>query len=144
MHSNKTLLAVAALALSFSLPTLAAPGVRRAAAVYTTTCNGMTYVYEELAGYGFLPSNARDKYGDTLGGIGSSIAMDKSSWKKVGKNYQGILYALPDRGWNVRVDIAKAGMQRRWLKRLARHKARLITRTEYEHQLASPNTICMH
>ena len=88
------------LALSYALYASAAPNVRRATAVNTTTCNGKTYVYEELAGYGFLPSNARDKYGDTLGGIGSSIAVDKSSWKKSGSSYTGTLYALPDRGWN--------------------------------------------
>ncbi|KAK5171822.1 uncharacterized protein LTR77_003458 [Saxophila tyrrhenica] len=73
---------------------------KHTAAVNTTTCNGETYVYEELAGYGFLPPNDRDKYGDTLGGLGSSLAVDKSSWKKVGQNYQGVAYALPDRGWN--------------------------------------------
>lgn len=70
-------------------------------AVNTTTCNGKKYVYEELAGYGYLPSNGRDKAGDTLGGLGSSIAMDKKSWRKVGKSYKGLLYALPDRGWYV-------------------------------------------
>ncbi|OQO07717.1 hypothetical protein B0A48_07414 [Cryoendolithus antarcticus] len=70
-------------------------------AVSTTTCNGQTYIYEELAGYGYLPSNARDNRGDTLGGIGSSIAFDKDSWKKL-KNgsYTGTMWALPDRGWN--------------------------------------------
>lgn len=63
--------------------------------VNQTTCNGQQYIYRELAGYGFIPSNARDKYGDTLGGIGSSIALDKSSWKKKGNAYTGTLWALP-------------------------------------------------
>jgi hypothetical protein len=49
-----------------------------------------------LAGYGFVKSDARDKFGDTLGGIGSSIAIDQKTWKKMGPNsYQGILWALP-------------------------------------------------
>jgi hypothetical protein len=48
------------------------------AAVNSTTCNGQSYVYNELAGYGFIPGNARDKLGDTIGGIGSSIAIDKA------------------------------------------------------------------
>lgn len=66
-----------------------------------TTCNGQTFVYQELAGYGKLASDARDKFGDTIGGIGSAIALDKKSWKKLGKKgYTGILYGLPDRGWN--------------------------------------------
>lgn len=75
------------------------------APVNVTTCNGKKYVYEELAGYGMLPANFRDRYGDTLGGIGSAIALDKkkSKWKKTkGKNgaYEGVIYGLPDRGWN--------------------------------------------
>ncbi|KAF2644787.1 3-phytase [Massarina eburnea CBS 473.64] len=72
-------------------------------AVNTTTCNGKTYIYEELAGWGLLANDARDKFGDTIGGIGSAIALDKNSWKKrEGDNegYDGIIYGLPDRGWN--------------------------------------------
>ena len=53
--------------------------------VNQTTCNGLTYTYQQLAGFGFIPSDARDKYGDTIGGIGSAIAIDKFSWLKVGK-----------------------------------------------------------
>lgn len=97
MYFSKTLVP---LALAYSLSATAAPNLRRASAVNTATCNGKTYVYEELAGYGCLPSNVRDKEGDTLGGIGSSIAIDKNSWKKSGNIYTGTLYALPDRGWN--------------------------------------------
>jgi hypothetical protein len=74
-----------------------------APAVNKTTCNGKTYVYESLAGWGLLASDSRDKFGDTIGGIGSSIALDKSSWKKKRGDkeaYEGIVYGLPDRGWN--------------------------------------------
>lgn len=80
---------------------LASPAPRSDSAVNTTTCNGQTFVYEALAGYGFTPSNARDKFGDTAGGLGSSAAIDERSWK-VDSNgvYTGILWALPDRGWN--------------------------------------------
>lgn len=68
--------------------------------VNQTTCGDNTYRYNGLAGYGYVPSNATDKYGDTLGGYGSAIAIDQSSWKKTGdSSYSGILYALPDRGW---------------------------------------------
>ncbi|KAF2633566.1 hypothetical protein BU25DRAFT_321872, partial [Macroventuria anomochaeta] len=73
------------------------------APVNVTTCNGKTYTYSALAGYGKLASDARDKFGDTIGGIGSAIALDKKSWKnKKGKKeaYSGIVYGLPDRGWN--------------------------------------------
>ncbi|PSN67411.1 hypothetical protein BS50DRAFT_621420 [Corynespora cassiicola Philippines] len=71
--------------------------------VNQTACNGNTYTYEELAGWGLLPGDSRDKFGDTIGGIGSAIALDKTSWKRKPGNvqaYQGILYGLPDRGWN--------------------------------------------
>ena len=74
----------------------------RASATITnqTTCNGNTYTYNEMAGYGFVPSNARDKYSDTLGGYGSSIAIEPSTWKKLGNgSYTGTLWAIPDRGW---------------------------------------------
>ncbi|KAG9585907.1 3-phytase, partial [Aureobasidium melanogenum] len=77
------------------------PTPSNSSVVNSTTCGGQTYVYQELAGYGFVKSDARDKFGDTLGGIGSSIAIDQKTWKKMGPNaYQGILWALPDRGWN--------------------------------------------
>lgn len=86
---------------------IANPVVTRAeaVAVNTTTCGGKKYVYQELAGYGKLPSDFRDKHGDTLGGIGSAIALDKKSCgykKSQGKkgSYEGIIYGLPDRGWN--------------------------------------------
>ncbi|EPS26785.1 hypothetical protein PDE_01724 [Penicillium oxalicum 114-2] len=66
-----------------------------------TTCAGTTYKYTGLAGYGFIPSDATDKYGDTIGGIGSSIAIDQSTWRKLnGEQYSGTVYAIPDRGWN--------------------------------------------
>lgn len=68
--------------------------------VNQTTCGGTTYQYTGLQGYGFIPSNATDKYGDTIGGIGSSIAIEKSSWRKTSHDvYSGTLYAIPDRGW---------------------------------------------
>ncbi|KAF1921174.1 esterase-like activity of phytase-domain-containing protein [Ampelomyces quisqualis] len=83
---------------------LATPLTPRADAtpVNVTTCNGKKYVYEELAGYGKLPADFRDKYGDTLGGIGSAIALDKRSvrWTNSSGVYQGVIYGLPDRGWN--------------------------------------------
>ena len=93
-------------ALSLATAVLAAPqsqygsGGSSTPAVKTTNCNGKQYVYEELAGYGYLPPNGRDKVGDTLGGIGSSLAIEPKSWRKQGKSYKGIFWALPDRGWN--------------------------------------------
>lgn len=65
---------------------------------FATTCNGKNYTYNELAGYGFVPGDARDKLGDTIS-LGSGIAI--SEWKKLSADkYEGSLYGLPDRGWN--------------------------------------------
>jgi hypothetical protein len=70
------------------------------AGVNSTICNGHKYVYDELAGYGFVSSNAVDKFGDTLGGLGSSLHIDRNAWKKhCNGSYSGILWTLPDRGW---------------------------------------------
>lgn len=68
--------------------------------VNSTTCNGRQYIYQELAGYGFIEDNARDNFGDTIGGIGSSIAVDRLSWVRLGNSYSGLMYSIPDRGWN--------------------------------------------
>ena len=68
--------------------------------VNQTVCNDKTYIYEELAGVGILQGNARDVYGDTLGGIGSGLALDRSQWKKLANgSYTGVVWGLPDRGW---------------------------------------------
>jgi hypothetical protein len=104
MRLTSALLAATSVFLSFQPQTFTnaqdSYNTTNTTAVNTTTCNGKTYIYEQLAGYGYVPSNARDKYGDTIGGIGSSAVIEKSSWKKTGNSYTGILYALPDRGWN--------------------------------------------
>ncbi|KAI5210302.1 hypothetical protein AUEXF2481DRAFT_93687 [Aureobasidium subglaciale EXF-2481] len=91
---------LAALAAISSLATAAPTSTSGSSAVNTTTCGGQTYVYQELAGYGYVAGNARDKFGDTLGGLGSSIVVDQSTWKKCNQSYTGTLWALPDRGWN--------------------------------------------
>ena len=49
---------------------------------------------------GRLPADAKDKQGDTLGGIGSGMAADLGAWKRDGDSYTGTLYMVPDRGWN--------------------------------------------
>ncbi|KAI0178734.1 esterase-like activity of phytase-domain-containing protein [Hypoxylon sp. FL1284] len=70
-------------------------------AVNKTTCNGVSYNYEELAGYGYMAPDVVDKFGDTLGGLGSSIHLDQAAWKKLDNgSYTGVLWSLPDRGWN--------------------------------------------
>jgi hypothetical protein len=60
--------------------------------VKTTTCGGKTYTYNNFAGYGFVPFSAKDSAGDTLGGIGSSAAIEQRSWKKSGGGKNGSTY----------------------------------------------------
>src|SRR4051794_17105341 len=66
--------------------------------VNRTLCAGKTYTYHSLAGYGSLPSDFRDKFGDTVS-IGSSL--DITGWTSPdgGKTYEAIAWMLPDRGW---------------------------------------------
>jgi hypothetical protein len=86
--------------LNFTVALFAATAKATEHVVNQTTCAGTTYKYTGLAGYGFIPSNATDKYGDTIGGIGSSIAFNQSSWLKTERDtYSGTVYATPDRGW---------------------------------------------
>lgn len=70
------------------------------------TCDGTKYINRGLVAYGTVASDARDKVGDTLGGFGSGIAPDVSSFgvKKDG-SVSGTLYAVPDRGWNTQGSI---------------------------------------
>ena len=70
--------------------------------VSETTCSGQRYSYYGLAAYGSIPSSATDRYGDTLGGFGSAISFDQSSWSKAQDgSYDGMIWAMPDRGWYV-------------------------------------------
>lgn len=109
LSSSLVLLALAAFtnaAPSFSPRTTTEPTTF----VNQTTCNGKTYTYRELAGFGFVPSRFRDKYGDTVS-LGSSIAIERKSWEKKERAvlsgetrtsevfYRGTLWTLPDRGW---------------------------------------------
>ncbi|KAF3916516.1 hypothetical protein ABW20_dc0101467 [Dactylellina cionopaga] len=68
--------------------------------VNQTTCNSKTYTYRALTGYGFVPSNGRDKYDDTVS-IGSSIKISGWTYDKAAGSYTGTLWGLPDRGWNI-------------------------------------------
>lgn len=94
MYIKTSLLAGLAAGLATGQTTSPAP-------VSQTTCNGKTYTYNQLAGFGQIPGDARDKFGDTIGGIGSGIAIPRASWQKLPDgSYTGLLWATPDRGWN--------------------------------------------
>ncbi|KAL1715163.1 esterase-like activity of phytase-domain-containing protein [Schizophyllum commune] len=64
--------------------------------------NGVKYTSKGLVGFGQLPANAKEVTGDTLGGLGSAIALKPGSWQKLDNgSYTGTLYVHPDRGYNV-------------------------------------------
>jgi len=62
-----------------------------------------------LVAVGRVPADAKDKLGDTLGGIGSGMVADLGSWKRQGNTYSGTLYMLPDRGWNTEGSVDYPG-----------------------------------
>jgi len=85
---------VAALVCAFLLapaPALAADAV---------TIGGLTLVNKGLVGVGRIPSDQRDKLGETFGS-GSGLAADVRSWRRTADGYRGTFYLLPDRGYNV-------------------------------------------
>ena len=69
-------------------------------AAETVTIGNLVFVNKALVGVGRLPSDLRDKFGETFGS-GSGIAVDPRSWVRTPTGYQGTLYMLPDRGYNV-------------------------------------------
>src|SRR5215471_7402541 len=66
----------------------------------TVIVGDLTFVNKALVGVGRLPSDLRDKFGETFGS-GSAIAVDPKSWARTPAGYQGTFYMLPDRGYNV-------------------------------------------
>jgi hypothetical protein len=67
-------------------------------------------VNQGLVGVGRVASDARDQYGDTLGGFGSSMAMQPGTWRKnKDGGYSGTLFMVPDRGWNTQGTVDYRG-----------------------------------
>jgi hypothetical protein len=64
--------------------------------------NGVTYINKGLVGFGLIPSNFKESTGDTLGGIGSAIAIKLGTWNAATDgSYTGTFVVHPDRGYNV-------------------------------------------
>ncbi|KAK8850653.1 hypothetical protein IAR55_004572 [Kwoniella newhampshirensis] len=62
------------------------------------TFAGKTYINKGLVGFGAIPGDALDSFGETIGGIGSAIALQ--SFEKTADTYTGVLMVQPDRGHN--------------------------------------------
>jgi hypothetical protein len=66
----------------------------------SVTIRGLTFINKGLVGVGRMPASLRDKFGETFGS-GSGLAADPKSWTQTSAGYSGVLYMLPDRGYNV-------------------------------------------
>ena len=55
-----------------------------------TSLSGAEFVNHGLVGIGHLPADLKDAKGDTLGSF-SSMAIDPTSWTRVGISYRGRL-----------------------------------------------------
>ncbi|EIW65453.1 hypothetical protein TREMEDRAFT_36273 [Tremella mesenterica DSM 1558] len=62
------------------------------------TFNGQTYINKGLVGFGAISGDALDSAGDSIGGIGSAIALEWS--QRNGDSYEGVMMVQPDRGHN--------------------------------------------
>jgi hypothetical protein len=86
-----------------------------AASAQSVAFKGQTFVNKGLVGVARVPSNAIDQFGDTLGGIGSGMAMDLRSWhQNRDGSFGGTLYMLPDRGWNTQGTVDYRGRLHRF------------------------------
>ncbi|KAG9052526.1 hypothetical protein FS842_009723 [Serendipita sp. 407] len=66
------------------------------------TVGGHTFVNKGLVAFGLIPTEAKDSYGETLGGFGSSIAIQRGTFKaRNDGTFTGKFVVLPDRGYNV-------------------------------------------
>jgi hypothetical protein len=69
--------------------------------------DGYTFVNKGLVAFGLIPSNTLESTGDTLGGLGSAMAIKYGSWKQSDDgSFSGTLVMHPDRGYNVCVFIS--------------------------------------
>lgn len=91
-------LTAAAVLASLSL-VAASPLARRDTSV---AFQGKTYVNKGLVGFGRISSELRDSFGETLGGLGSAIALESFDTDADGKASFSILMQ-PDRGHNTQV-----------------------------------------
>ncbi|KAF8915283.1 esterase-like activity of phytase-domain-containing protein [Mucidula mucida] len=70
------------------------------------TLDGQTYINKGIVGFGVIPSDFVESTGDTLGGIGSAVALKNGSWRKLENGtFTGTFIAHPDRGYNVEETI---------------------------------------
>lgn len=87
---------------TLSLALLRASPVRKASSDTSVVLNGQTYINKGIVAFGRIPSDAIESTGDTLGGLGSAMAIKYGTWKDIGNgSFSGTLVVHPDRGYNV-------------------------------------------
>jgi hypothetical protein len=85
-----------------------------AALAQSVVFQGQTFVNKGLVGVARVPSNARDKIGDTVS-LGSGITIPPGGWhKRQDGNYTGSFIMLPDRGWNTAGTVDYPGRLHRY------------------------------
>ncbi len=65
----------------------------------SVTFLGQTFVNQGMVGAGRLASTFVDFRGETLGSF-SGMWLDRNSWRKTATGYAGLMWGLPDRGFN--------------------------------------------
>ncbi|KAF7341254.1 Phytase-like domain-containing protein [Mycena venus] len=97
--------AILQVSTAFRLPTVpakATPVRAASSAAVSVSLGGVTYVNQGLVGFGRIASNFTESTGDTLGGIGSAIAIKPGTWQALSNgSFTGTLVVQPDRGFNV-------------------------------------------
>jgi hypothetical protein len=92
-----------------TLPLMFAAALSTPVLAQSVSFQGQTFTNKGLIGMARVPSNAVDKYGDTIS-FGSGMAVLPGSWHKRGDgSFIGTFLMLPDRGWNTQGTIDYAG-----------------------------------
>ncbi|EIN10940.1 hypothetical protein PUNSTDRAFT_133002 [Punctularia strigosozonata HHB-11173 SS5] len=93
-------------------PRASAPAEPIPSLAFSTTLAGKTFVNKGLVAFGLIPSNFTESTGDTIGGIGSAIALKRGSFQRhANGTYTGTIIVQPDRGFNVITTINYQGRQ---------------------------------
>lgn len=87
------------IATSTATSSAAAASSTSSDAVNTVTVDGQTYVNHGLVAFGRIPHDSYDSYGESLGGLGSAIALESFRSGSKG-SYTGTIRLQPDRGHN--------------------------------------------
>ncbi|KAJ9478057.1 Multicopper oxidase, laccase [Pseudozyma hubeiensis] len=90
--------------IALTLPVLSAIAAGVSGAAIRTRGSGVNpadFSSEGLVAIGQFSASARDKNGETIGGIGSAGGLVPGKFSRNGDTYSGQLYLQPDRGYNV-------------------------------------------